>query len=108
MTARVIRPIKWGMATRYDTKHRDLLPRQMRHGAVGMLVFMETHRRVLGGQLGKIPEPLKIDAFSMSGYCLDAPNDIPAGGMAWECLDLGEGFDPDDAVSVQLTVRREQ
>jgi len=79
----------------------DYLPRQMRNWHVGALVFVETHRRILKGEFGKIPAPLKDDAFSMGSYCIDAPDDIPAGGMASEQL-------ADDMWSeVQLTVWRE-
>lgn len=54
------------------------------HSAIGLLVFMETHRRILGGKFGRIPKPLSDDAFSMGGYCIDAPDLIPGGGCYYD------------------------
>lgn len=61
------------------------------HSFVGVLVFMETHRRVLGGLFGRIPSHLKDDAFGMGGYCLDAHPVLPAGSV--EYLKFGPGDD---------------
>jgi hypothetical protein len=67
---------------------------------VGVMVFMEIHRRILGGQFGKIPAHLKDDAFDQRGYCIDAPDEMPAGGCAWfQC-------DAEDGLPVQITVER--
>ena len=71
------------------------------HHHVGMLVFLELHRRILGGKFGRIPSPLRDDAFSMGGYCLDAPELMPAGGCFYD--DCGEGL----GVTMPLTVYRE-
>lgn len=54
--------------------------------SIGALVFIETHRRLLGDEFGAIPKPLTDDSFSMSGYCLDAPMLIPAGSMFDEAI----------------------
>lgn len=60
------------------------------HLDVGMQVFLETHRRVFGNNFGKLPKPLRDDAFSMGGYCLDAPTLMPCGSM------VSEKFGPED------------
>lgn len=69
---------------------------------VGVLVFMEFHRRILGGKFGEIPKPISDDAFSMSGYCLDAPELLPAGA----CRFREVGPEPDDWIVEQATVER--
>lgn len=46
---------------------------------VGLRVFMEFHKRIPSKEIGKMPASIKDDAFSMAGYCLDAPDEIPAG-----------------------------
>lgn len=57
---------------------------------VGIHVFMETHRRVFGNNFGTLPKPISDDAFSMGGYCLDAPSHLPCGSMVCERLGAGE------------------
>lgn len=52
--------------------------------SVGMLVFVELHRRYFGGKFGRMPDALSSDAFSMSGYCLDAPGAMPGGGLRYD------------------------
>lgn len=59
------------------------------HHVVGVWVFLETHRRILGGKFGSIPAALKDDAFSMAGYCLDAHDLIPAGSTAFHRFGAG-------------------
>lgn len=54
---------------------------------LGILFFMEFHRRILGGQFGRIPTPIKDWAFAEGGYCLDAPDTLPAGGCEFFSLD---------------------
>lgn len=61
------------------------------HHSLGVLVFLETHRRLLHGEFGRIPEPLKDDAFSMGSYCLDAHELLPAGST--EFYSFGPGKD---------------
>ena len=61
------------------------------HHRIGLLVFMEMHRRILGGKFGHIPEPLKDDSFSAGGYCIDAYDIMPAGSM--EFFAIGPGDD---------------
>lgn len=51
---------------------------------IGLLAFVELHRRIHGSRFGKVPEPLKEDAFAAGGYCLDAPGTIPSGGMYYD------------------------
>lgn len=54
---------------------------------LGIMIFMEAHRRILGGQFGKIPKPIKEWAFAEGGYCLDAPDNLPAGATEFFSLD---------------------
>lgn len=74
------------------------------HFHIGVLVFMEFHRRILGGKFGSIPEPIKDDAFNMGGYCLDAHETIPAGSMVYERF----GPRPEEWMISQSTTSREQ
>lgn len=60
------------------------------HYQVGLLVMLETHRRINGRKFGPMPKPLSDDAFNMSGYCIDAHDVLPAGSMAFD------KFGPDD------------
>ena len=73
------------------------------HHFVGVLMFMETHRRILNGEFGTIPAPIKDDAFSMGGYCLDAPETMPAGSMVYERFGPG----PEEWMISQSTTSRE-
>jgi hypothetical protein len=83
-----------------------------RNGGLGVLIFMETHRRVCGGQFGSIPKPIKEWAFAEGGYCIDAPEQLPAGasefidldptGMEEHCDEFGHYGLPS-----QITVGRE-
>lgn len=74
------------------------------HGnfGLGALIFVETHRRILGGAFGRIPAPISTDAFDQAGYCLDAPSLLPAGG----CRVHSFGPDVDDWIIEQVTVER--
>lgn len=54
---------------------------------LGILIFMEVHRRILHGQFGSIPKPIKEWAFAEGGYCLDAPDMLPAGACEFFELD---------------------
>jgi len=79
---------------------------------LGILFFMETHRRILGGRFGSIPAPLKVWAFAEGGYCLDAPDMLPAGGSEFFALDPTGMEDSLDefgnfGLPQQLTVPRE-
>lgn len=73
------------------------------HFHIGVLVFMEFHRRILGGKFGSIPEPIKDDAFNMGGYCLDAHETLPAGSMEF----ISFGPEEDDWNWSPTTVERE-
>jgi hypothetical protein len=55
--------------------------------ALGILIFMEAHRRIHGNQFGSIPKPIKEWAFAEGGYCLDAPDTLPAGACEFYALD---------------------
>lgn len=74
------------------------------HGHIGMLVFVETHRRVLGGKFGRISEPLSEDAFSMGGYCIDAPETLPAGSTEFHSFGPGA----DEWIASPTTVARDE
>lgn len=67
---------------------------------VGVLIFIELHRRLLGGQFGSIPKPLSEYAFAEGAYSLDAPEVLPAGGSRW--MDV----DPELGLPVQIMVTR--
>lgn len=75
---------------------------------IGVLIFMETHRRLLHGEFGSIPRQLREWAFAEGGYCLDAPELLPAGGCEW----IGAGPPPegeseeDWGIPSQITVQR--
>ncbi len=73
------------------------------HMHVGVLVRLEVQRRLLGGALfGRIPKPLSDDAFSASGYCLDAHDTMPAGSTEYTCFGPGA----DDWIPAATTVER--
>lgn len=74
------------------------------HSRVGMLVMLETHRRVFKGQFGALPRPLSDDAFSMGGYCLDAFDELPAGSMQYSRF----GSDEDDWLWEPTMINREE
>jgi hypothetical protein len=65
----------------------------MRRTVIGTLIFMEIHRRILFGQFGKIPKYISDWAFAEGGYCLDAPDHLPAGYC--EYYELGPETDPE-------------
>lgn len=80
---------------------------------LGVLIFMETHRRILGGKFGAIPKPVKEWAFAEGGYCLDAPEQLPAGASEFMDLDPS-GIEPEQldefghfGLPTQITVERE-
>lgn len=62
-----------------ESVHSQMLPSVSGHSFVGILIFMEYHRRILKGEFGSIPEAIKIDSFAQGGYCIDAPEIMPAG-----------------------------
>ena len=70
---------------------------------VGTLVLLETHRRINGNAFGPMPKPLTDDAHNMGGYCIDAPELIPAGA----CVFHSFGPEPDDWLVEQVTIQRE-
>jgi hypothetical protein len=80
--------IAWPFTARRPI-HRPL--RIQSHWHVGALVFMELHTRLHGNQFGLVPKPLRDDAFSAAGYCLDAHDALPAGSMLYEEAAQGEG-----------------
>lgn len=69
---------------------------------IGVLIFMELHRRILGGQFGSIPKPIRDYAFAEGAYCIDAPEVLPAGGSRWMDVDPELGGLP-----VQMLVTRD-
>lgn len=80
---------------------------------LGILIFMEAHRRILGGQFGVIPKPIKEWAFAEGGYCIDAPDNLPAGACEFYELDPTDMEDIVDefghyGLPTQITVEREQ
>jgi hypothetical protein len=72
------------------------------HHHVGVLVFVELHRRIHKGAFGKVPQPIRDDAFGMSCYCLDAPDIMPAGSVFFDRY----GPEPDDWLPMVTTVTR--
>ncbi len=79
---------------------------------IGILIFMELHRRILHGEFGAIPEPIKDWAFTEGGYCLDAPDNLPAGACEFYDLDPTDMEDELDewghwGMPVQIMVPRE-
>lgn len=73
---------------------------------IGVRVFVELHCRILGGKFGSIPRCLSDDAFSMTGYCIDAPELIPAGGCYYDEFAPPDEDGPCWVVS-QFTTNRE-
>ena len=59
---------------------------------LGPLLFIEMHKRIMGNEFGRMPVPIKEDSFSQSGYCIDAPDRMPAGGCYFFDIDDGEGL----------------
>jgi hypothetical protein len=74
------------------------------HSHIGMLAFVEIHRRVLGGKFGRIPDPLSDDAFSMGGYCIDAHETLPAGSTEFHSFGPGA----DEWIASPTTVARDE
>lgn len=70
---------------------------------VGLLVFLETHRRVFGNAFGRLPEYLSQDAFDMRGYCIDATDIVLCGSMVFDKF----GPAPDDWLAMPSMVERE-
>jgi hypothetical protein len=57
---------------------------------VGLEVMAETHRRLFKLQGVAMPKCLMADASNMSGYCIDAPDYLPAGSMRSVTFDVDE------------------
>lgn len=92
------------------THYSDLPPRiQSASFVLGVLLMFELrdNRLPWRGRSGpgerRLLDAVRIDA----GYCIDAPDELPAGGCASETADLGDG-DPPVGFAVQLTVQRVQ
>lgn len=74
---------------------------------LGVLIFMETHSRILSGKFGKIPRPLRDWAFAEGGYCIDAPQLLAAGACEFmECGPPPEGEPEPYGLPDQITVER--
>jgi hypothetical protein len=73
------------------------------HFEVGVLVMLETHRRINGNAFGPTPKALSDDSFNMAGYCIDAHDVMPAGSMEYERF----GPEEDDWVWVPTICTRE-
>jgi hypothetical protein len=76
------------------------------HHSVGVHIFVETHRRIFKGAFGRLPKPISDDAFSMGGYCLDAPEVMPGGGMFYDEFAPPEDGEP-QWIPSQFIVYRE-
>ena len=87
------------------TYHRVPLFAANFNNVVGLLVFMEMHHRILGGKFGRIPKPISEDAFSMSGYCIDAPHFIPAGSCYYDEIGPPDEDGPQWIVSQSVLAR---
>jgi hypothetical protein len=72
----------------------------------GILTFMEFHRRIFKGAFGRLPSSIKVDAFAMSGYCLDAPDCMPAGGCYAFPIDVDGDGSLIEFVPTQMEVSR--
>lgn len=91
------------MKTVFTSRRGQHTPSRMQSNYwVGMLVFIEVHRRIHGSQFGTVPKPLRDDAFCQGGYCLDAPELLPAGSTLFESF--GPGVD--DWAAVPTSVER--
>lgn len=74
--------------------------------SIGPLFSVELHYRLFGGKFGRISRALSEDAFSMTGYCIDAPDLMPAGGCYYYEFAPPDEDGPCWAVS-QFTTKRE-
>jgi hypothetical protein len=68
---------------------------------LGILFFIETHRRILKGEFGRIPRHLSDAATAEGGYCVDAPESLPAGACYYHQCDAETGL------PAQLELERE-
>lgn len=84
--------------------HTSALPAPVSNFVASMVLWIDLLRKLKGGHQGNrlLLDALKIDA----SYCLDAPNELPAGGCKSTTQDLGDG-DPPFGMALQLTVERE-
>lgn len=99
------------MTSRVSYRPSHYTPQDIR--ALGILFFMEAQYRILNGKFGRIPTPIKDWCLSEGGYCLDAPDSLPAGGCEFYSLDPTGMEDYLDefgnfGLPTQLTVMREE
>lgn len=80
--------------------------RTSHHQWVGLTIFMETHRRVHSGNFGALPKPLTEWAWAEGGYCIDAPQSIPAGGCYFEPVPPPHDDEWPPGIPAQLEVDR--
>lgn len=71
---------------------------------ISPMLLMEAFSRLKCGICGPnpVPKPLVTAVQIDYGYCLDAPNTLPAGGMQWAQLD------EDGGIPEQITAEREE
>ena len=74
---------------------------------IGVHCFVEMHRRILNNKFGSIPKPLRDDAFSQGGYCLDAPDLMPGGSCFYEEIGPPEDGEPQWIVAQRIVARVE-
>lgn len=78
-----------------------------RHPGLPPLLMMEAYHRACPGtyQGRSAPEVMRLgkEAWNDAGYCLDAPDDFPAGA----CAKVETGPDADDWIVEQLRAYRE-
>ena len=68
---------------------------------LGVLIFMEYHRRFLKGKFGSLPAAIRASVFVDGGYCIDAPDHLPAGACHYFQCDAETGL------PAQLEIDRE-
>lgn len=89
-----------------EITHDSGLPPPIKDVAFPMILILELS--IKGVDLRRAGMRPLLDAARIdAGYCLDAPDELPAGGCASETADLDDG-DPPYGFAVQLTVQRVQ
>jgi hypothetical protein len=73
------------------------------HGQVGVLCFLELHRRIHGRNFGRVPSHLSDDAFAAAGHCLDAHELLPAGSVESKSF---QGADEVEWIWLPTTIKR--
>ena len=76
------------------------------HHWLGLMIFVEAHQRLLRGEFGSIPTPLEVWAFAEGGYCIDAPQSLPAGACFYADISPLPG-ETASGFPVQIAIERE-